>query len=164
MLPHPTGEPRDLTRTFTLTYRERPWLLNAERAGGDRGIGGHFGRSALTSEWRTEYTKLCRIERVPAMDWISVEAQQICATENMPDIGNCYPAIKAAIDGIVDAEVIPDDRGDPYLRGIMIRPPVSMGYDALILRISGPLCSVQERRQRQRDVEARLLRQAMGKR
>lgn len=144
--------------TWTLTYQDRPWLLNAERSGGGRGIGGHYGRAQLVATWRSAFAQLCVAEQVPPLRWVEVEAIQHCRDGRKPDIGGCFPAVKAAIDGIVDAGVIPDDR-DPYLRGLTFRPPVRTGDDELVLRVSGPPCSTEERAARERAHRERLVRQ-----
>lgn len=144
-----------MERTWTLTYGDRPWLLNAERAGGARGIGGHFGRAELVATWRTAYAQLCLAEPVPPLQWIEVEAIQHCRDRRMPDIGACFPAVKAAIDGIVDAGVIPDDNPE-YLRGLTFRPPVCEGRDALVLKVSGILCGPDQRAARERALRQRL--------
>ena len=48
--------------------------------------------------------------RVPRLDRIRVEAQPMSKDRRWrPDVAACYPSVKAAIDGLVDARVIPDD-------------------------------------------------------
>jgi hypothetical protein len=150
--------------TWLLTYRNRPWLLNGERSGGKRGIGGHYGRAQRAAEWREEFGKMCLIQRVPPLRWVDIDALQVCGDRRLPDIGNCYPAVKAAIDGVVDAGVIPNDRGEPFLRSIRFLPPKTVGYDALILRLTGPPCSIPELLQRAEIPNRKLLRQAAARR
>lgn len=125
-----------MTDTWTLTYGARPWLLNAERSGGRGGIGGHFGRAELVREWRETFALLAREQRMPPLEWIRVEVQQTCATRRLPDTGSCFPAVKAAIDGLVDVNVIPDD-GPRYVQALTFLAPVALGYDALTLHIVG---------------------------
>lgn len=145
-------------RSWILTYQARPWLLNAERAGGNRGVGGHYGRAAKAAEWRQAYAGLCLEEKVPALQWLHVEALQTCRDRRMPDIGACFPAVKAAIDGIVDAGVVPDD-DSRYLRQLTFTAPACTGTDALVLRVSGPPCSITEQARREVAHRDRLLRQ-----
>jgi hypothetical protein len=145
-------------RSWELTYQARPWLLNSERAGGSRGIGGHYGRAEKVSEWREAYAGLCLEQRIPPLEWITVEAVQTCRDKRMPDIGGCFPAVKAAIDGIVDAGVIPDDDSQ-YLHALTFLAPQCTGTDALHLRVSGPECRPPERAARERALRQRLLRQ-----
>lgn len=143
---------------WELTYGARPWLLNAERAGGARGIGGHYGRAEKAAEWRGAFAMLCLEQKVPALQWLHVEATQTCRDRRMPDIGACFPAVKAAIDGIVDAGVVPDD-DVRYLKALTFRAPECTGTDSVVLRLSGPECSLGEQSRREVAVRGRLLRQ-----
>lgn len=146
-------------RVWFLTYNARPWLVNSERAGSKRGIGGHFGRSELTREWRGTFAALATAEKVPPLRWARVEVAQACKDRRTPDIGNCHPAVKAAIDGLVDVGVLEDD-SDDNIRFLGYVPPRVAGFDALTLKISGPLCRVDERRVREELVKQRLVRAA----
>lgn len=139
-----------------LTYRDRPWLLNAERAGGQRGVGGHHGRARLVRTWRRAFADECLAQRVPALQWLTVEVSQICRDKRMPDIAACVPAVKAGIDGIVDAGVIPDDNA-MFLRALTFKPPTCAGYDALVLRVEGPVCDREERLSRERVYRQKLV-------
>ena len=53
---------------------------------------------------------------------------------SMPDVAACYPAVKAAIDGLVDAGVVPDDGPFNVMR-ITFRAPEIANRDGLRLRI-----------------------------
>lgn len=119
---------------WELRYDARPWLLNSERSGGKRGTGGHYGRAALVKEWRETYAWLAKEARLPHLDAIKVEVLQLCRTRKLPDTGSCFPAVKAAIDGLMDAGVIDDD-GPNYVRSLTFHAPFTEGIDALILRI-----------------------------
>jgi hypothetical protein len=122
---------------YTLRYEKRPWTLNSERQGGHQGRkggGGHFGRASRTKEWREKFAELaadCRPLR-------SIEVVVLPEVRNkvMPDTGACIGAAKAAIDGLVDAGVIPDD-GPRFVRRLTFLAPVVTGVDALVLRIEG---------------------------
>jgi hypothetical protein len=50
------------------------------------------------------------------------------------DTGACAPEVKAAVDGLVDARVLPDDTGDHVLL-IVYTPPVFVGTNGLRLLI-----------------------------
>lgn len=122
-----------------LVHYDRPWTLNAERAGGERGIGGHLGRAALTETWKHAFAVLARQAKIPPLAWARFEVWPFYrAGTPMPDTGNEAPAVKAAIDGIVAAGVLPDDAG-PFVHHIGYNPPqVSPnGRDALILDVIG---------------------------
>lgn len=99
----------------------RPASLNAERSGHWR------TRHHATAEWRqmahlvstgrTEYSK--RVE--PIRHPVSIVAHPVQKGRLM-DAGNCYPSVKAAIDGLRDAQVIVDD--DPrYVHSLELRAP-----------------------------------------
>jgi len=147
----------DTLRTWMLSYRCKPWLLNDERAGGNRGVGGHHGRARLTKEWRDAFAGLCLENRVPPLEWAHIEVLQLCRDGRRPDIGNCYPSVKAAVDGLVDACVIPDDKGE-WVHSLNFAPPATVGYDALVLRVSGPVASKELRTQREVELQAKMLR------
>ena len=128
-----------------LTYEVRPWTVNAERSGGGRGIvayndkggevRGHRARALLTEEWRSAFFFLANNEKLPKdLPEIRVTAIQETRDRRMPDIGACYPAVKAAIDGLVDYALIADDDGD-HLVLLAFEPPRVTGRDALSLRI-----------------------------
>lgn len=143
---------------WELEHPERCWLLNAERAGGNRGIGGRYGRSALTRKWREAFAQLCQVERLPPLEWFTVEAIPVCQDRRRPDVGNIMPAVKAAIDGIVDAGVVPNDTDD-YLHALTFRPALVLGYNALRLRVAGARCGQEEVASRERAYRKRLIRQ-----
>lgn len=143
---------------WELEYRARPWLLNEERAGGRRGAGGRYGRARLTGEWRDCFAGLAQEQRIPPLQWFTVEAIPICLDRRRPDVGNIYPAVKAAIDGLIDAGVAPDDN-DVFLHALTFRPAWMLGYSALRLRVAGEPCTKEEADAREQAYRKRLLRQ-----
>jgi crossover junction endodeoxyribonuclease RusA len=143
---------------WTLQYPARPWLLNEERAGGKRGVGGHHGRAALTREWRDAFSMRALQQKIPALETVTVEVIPLCRDRRRSDVGNVYPAAKAAIDGLVDAGVIPDD-SDTYLQGLTFRPSLILGHAGLRLVITGTPCSREEAKARDAAYCKRLARQ-----
>lgn len=124
---------------YTLRYDKRPWTLNSERQGGyakknQKGGGGKFGRANRTKEWRAKFAELA--DGFAPLRSIEVIVLPEVRNRTMPDTGACIGAAKAAIDGLVDAGVIPDD-GPKYVRSITFLAPVVTGTDALVLRIEG---------------------------
>lgn len=102
--------------TVDLTYHARPVSLNASY--GDS----RYDRTAHVIEWRTAFFWLAKEQQVPPMDQIEVVVA--CGMSGrLQDIGNCYVSAKAAIDGLVQAKVIPDDTGD-HLLYLGFLPPV----------------------------------------
>lgn len=125
--------------TYTLRYEKRPWTLNSERQGGyaktgQKGGGGHHGRAIRTKEWRAKFAELAA--GYPPLRSIEVTVLPEVRNRTMPDTGACIGAAKAAIDGLVDAGVIPED-GPKYVRRLTFLAPVVTGVDALVLRIEG---------------------------
>jgi crossover junction endodeoxyribonuclease RusA len=115
--------------TFILTYQAKPLTTNAERAGN------RWGRAEHVKEWRETFAWLARKHKVPPMRWINIIAQPSQKRGRLQDTAACNPSVKAAIDGLVDAGVIPDDSGT-YVREITFLP-CQRGDDALTLIIRG---------------------------
>lgn len=87
-------------------HQGRPWTLNAERRGST-----HWSATrARTAEWRQAFWTLGvqNRHRFGPVD-IKVHIRQRAP---LADTGNAYGAIKAAIDGLVDAGVLKDDTPD----------------------------------------------------
>jgi len=112
-----------------LTYSKKPLTTNAERAGN------RWARAAHNREWREAFTWIVKKEKVPKMKWINVTAQPFQKMGRLQDTAACNPSVKAAIDGLVDAGIIPDDSGE-FVRMIIFMP-VIRGDDQLTLIIEG---------------------------
>ena len=114
-----------------LLHRARPFTPNEDRNAQ------HWGRRAsLTKHWREAFAALAREAEIPRCDRIMVAAiHERRNRASMPDIGGCYPTVKAAIDGLVDAGVIPDD-GPAYLTRLIFLAPQVSGRDGLRLVVS----------------------------
>lgn len=91
----------------------RPWLNANERE--------HWGRrKQLSQYYRQAVRSGCRCALVPQLDAAYVMALVSFGSPRRRDAHNVMPTIKACIDGLVDAHVIPDD-SDKYLIGPDIR-------------------------------------------
>jgi hypothetical protein len=115
--------------TYTLRYERRPPTLNVERQQN------RFLRAAWGKEWRAEFAR----QAANLAPLTSIEVTVLPELRNrssQPDTGACIGAAKAAIDGLVDAGVLPDD-GPKYVRRLTFLAPVVTGTDALVLRIEG---------------------------
>lgn len=119
-----------MTRTWTLKrVGERPVNTNAERDGN------RHQRARLTKQWRTDFHYLARQQRIPLMGRVQfVMIPHYSTRRSLPDTGACAPSAKAAIDGIVDAGVIPDDTST-HVAALVYFPPVVDGWDGLEVRI-----------------------------
>ncbi len=86
---------------------ERPWTVNGERK-----LAAHQ-RARLVRDWRRRTAWLAKLERIPQLNAIRVRACPLAKNRAaLQDVGNCHPAVKAAIDGLIDARVITDDTDD----------------------------------------------------
>lgn len=114
---------------YRLEYEVRPWTTNAERAGN------RWERAKLTKEWREAFAWLAKSEEIPEMRWIVVTVEPHQKGGRLQDVGACNPAVKAAIDGLVDAKVLPDDSSE-FVRSLIFMPP-KKGKDSLVIYIRG---------------------------
>lgn len=90
-------------------------------------------RAKAAKEWRDAFKELTIQAGIPRVKAIKVVATPFLRGR-VQDIGNCYPAAKAAVDGIVDAGVIPDDTPE-YFTMLAFKPPVHGKVDALELLV-----------------------------
>lgn len=116
--------------TFSLEFPARPWTTNGERAGN------RWDRASKTKAWREGFAWLAFELRPPRLAWCEVTAEPwLVNRRGMQDTGACHPAVKAAIDGLVDAGVLDDDTPD-IVRQITFRAP-QVGRDGLLLIVKG---------------------------
>jgi len=101
-----------------LTIEGRPWTMNGERAAHWRD---HRDRTAT---WRYKTGLLANVRKFPRCTRIDVEAEFLLH-HPLPDTGNSYPAVKAIIDGLVDAKIIPDDSAT-HVRSIKMHAPTNV--------------------------------------
>lgn len=118
-----------MSHTFDLRYDARPFTANGDRQR-------HYhAKAALVKEWRDAFCLLARSQRVPRFAAVVVTVTQHTASRrSLPDTGACAPAAKAAIDGLVDAGVLPGD-GPDVVRALTFLAPVVSGADALELSL-----------------------------
>tara|TARA_R110000737_G_scaffold230534_1_gene244031 strand:+ start:49 stop:447 length:399 start_codon:yes stop_codon:yes gene_type:complete len=124
-------EPYSPKERWYLEDDERPWTMNSERTW-------HWTKRATrTKSTREKFFYIAKMEKVPKLKYVSIDVVPLIASKQGPnaDPAACYPAAKAAIDGIVDAEVIPDDSGK-YLQKITFWSPIAHKHDGLRLVIT----------------------------
>lgn len=114
--------------SWTLTHRAKPWTVNAERSSN------RWRRAEMVDEWRGVFHLLALEAKVPALTDGVVVATQTCRTKKRPDAGSCYGAVKAAVDGLVDAGVFVDD-GPDIVRTIVMHGATTTGEDSLTLTV-----------------------------
>jgi hypothetical protein len=76
---------------------------------------------------------LAREQQIPRLAAARVRAWPLVKNRRgLQDVGGCLPAVKAAIDGLVDAGVLRDD-SPTYLRELVFTPAVVGDVDGLML-------------------------------
>lgn len=89
---------------WSLFDSERPWTANAERRWH------HYKRAEVVRDARARWAWHALAARIPRLDRVEIDARPHAKDRRWkPDVAACYPAVKAAIDGLVDARVLDDD-------------------------------------------------------
>ena len=114
---------------WRLVYDQPALSLNAERKA-------HWAtRHRHTAEVRQAFAILARQAKIGRHDRIAVTVHhEVRRAGPLPDIGNCYPTAKAAVDGLVDAGVITDDIGE-HLVHLAFTPPTRSTRDAVLVDV-----------------------------
>ena len=115
--------------TYEFTLDERPWTVNAERAGN------RWDRAKKTKHWREQFYWLCRAESPVVLTDATVEVK-LMLKGRLQDTSACLPAVKAAVDGLVDGGLFLDDTGD-HVKCIVFWAPTRAKNDALTLTVTG---------------------------
>lgn len=116
-------------QTWTLEFAQRPWTTNAERKGN------RWQRHDIVKVWRGAFFWLAKQHRIPPLEWASFTIEPYQHGGRLQDTGAQHPAVKAAIDGLVDAKVLTDDSPE-YVRSITFLP-TQRGKNALVLHVEG---------------------------
>lgn len=106
----------------------RPWTVNAERAGN------RWKRAENTKLWRTLYAEMTLIPQLTdatVQVWLELRGR-------LQDTAACMPAVKAAIDGMVDAKVFSDDTGE-HVKAIIFNAPSRSKIDQITILVEGKL-------------------------
>ena len=92
--------------------------------------------AAFTAQWREAF-KLMSNGCTP-LAWCHVAVQYVHGSNRKMDVGAEAFAVKAALDGIVDGGVLPDD-GPDYVRSATYHPAVYVpDEERLIVTLTGP--------------------------
>lgn len=117
----------------------RAWVLDFARP--DRWLNAndriHYTtRAARTKTWREATEAHARAAGIPLLQLVHFTVEPCWIDKRRHDALNISPTIKAAIDGIVDAGVIPDD-ADRYVTGVEVRNgPPAVGIARLRITIT----------------------------
>lgn len=122
---------RQELQSATIIVPGRPLLLNRERKFT------YWERAAAVKEWRTAGWVEAKRRRIPKFSRVNITATPHVHDRVAQDSGACFPTVKALIDGLVDAGVLPHD-GPEVVRELTFRPVVlrSSKGDALELTIT----------------------------
>lgn len=118
------------TPRLTVTYVARPWTENESYRWH------HMKRARMVAEWREAFWGLALGQKArplptPVVIVVDVEVR---TNQSKADPAAAVGSVKAGIDGLVDANVIPDDRGE-YLSAVIFQPPRVTGRDAVTLHV-----------------------------
>lgn len=118
-------------RAWELIHWERPWTLNAERAR-------HWmEHRRITTEWREAWHILAMAVPLPKkLERVRIIATPIRANRSggRQDVGACFPAVKAAIDGLIDYGMCVND-GPDHVVELVFRTQRPAKLHGLELRI-----------------------------
>jgi hypothetical protein len=113
--------------TWVLSYDAKPWSLNQERTK-------HWAwRRERVEEWLAAYYWMAKDAHIPRCERIAVTVD-LQMPGVVQDIANCYPAVKASIDGLVQAGVIEDDTAE-HLVSITFNAPTHAKQPRLTLTV-----------------------------
>lgn len=110
-------------------FRKRPWTVNAERAAN------RWQRARDTKEWRQATAEYVKQAKVPLLTDATVTVSLVLKGR-LQDTAACLPAVKAVVDGFVDAGMFVDDTGD-HVRQIVFLAPERGAPDAMTVRVFG---------------------------
>jgi hypothetical protein len=112
-------------------FQRRPWTVNAERAAN------RWQRARDTKEWRQATALYAKQHRVPLLTDATVTVSLVLKGR-LQDTAACLPALKAVVDGLVDAGMFVDDTGD-HVRQIVFQAPGRGSPDAMTVGVLGRL-------------------------
>ena len=117
------------TDCWVLEDYERPWTSNTERRW-------HYHkRASVVREARERWAWIALSEQVPMLNRVRITATPLQKTRRWEaDVAACYPAVKAAIDGLVDVGVLADDTPTQVAQ-ITFKAPQIADTDGLRLTI-----------------------------
>lgn len=123
---HPDGE-----TIVGLFIWERPWTTNAERRGN------RWTRAEMTERWRKLAFVTLRNANAPQLTDAKARVR-VYLNGRLQDCGACHPAVKAVIDGFVDARVLADDDAT-HLKSIEFVAPERHKSNFLVVELKGRL-------------------------
>ena len=110
-------------------HGDRPWTTNAERTWH------HMKRATHVKDMREAFGWMAKAQQLPKMRAVHIYATPLAKNRKWrQDVGACFPAVKAAIDGLVDAGILPDDNPE-FVRQLTFFPMEISDVDGLRIEI-----------------------------
>ena len=110
-------------------HGQRPWTSNAERTWH------HMKRASKVKDQREAFGWLAKAHEVPKLKTAVVHATPLAKDRRWKqDVGGCFPAVKAAIDGLVDLGVLEDDN-PTFLKALTFYPAEIGDVDGLRIEL-----------------------------
>lgn len=117
--------------SWQVVHYERPFTQNRLY-----GHGNQYSRARLVKPWREAFAWLALEAKIPHMNRCLITAVPHLKDRRLQDTGACFPAVKAAIDGLVDAGVLDDDGPDHVTELRFFRPVAKSDLgDALVVEV-----------------------------
>ena len=118
-----------MSYTVTVTGSRPPTMNDA------RGKKHWTQERATTEAWRTHGLAGARRVGIPQLEAFTVKATPLHKDRRSPqDVGACAPAVKAMIDGFVDAKVCPNDTPE-FVPELTFTAPSICGHDGLLVEV-----------------------------
>jgi len=124
------------TYGVVLTVPIKPWGINQERQA-SRWTRAGLTRDARNAAYLVARAALGALEK-PAYDRVGIVVCPFVGAGHrgpLLDLGNCYPAAKACIDGFVQAKLIADDT-DRHLGLLTFKPTSRQGTDRMVFLVT----------------------------
>ena len=119
------NESYKVPRRWYMEDNVRPFTLNSERRS-------HWSkRASLTKATRERFFWLAKEANIPKLDIVKIDVVPLVESRRqVADVAAHYPSAKAAIDGLVDAGIIPDDN-DRHISRIRFYTSMEWEHDGL---------------------------------
>jgi hypothetical protein len=100
------------------------------------GTHNRYARAAIVKTWREAAAWQVRADLWAPMRQVKVECWPVKPDRRgIQDVGACMPAVKAAIDGIVDAGILEDD-GPEFVVELTFKPALFLDWAGLRLYVA----------------------------
>tara|TARA_R110002020_G_scaffold246713_1_gene460579 strand:+ start:2279 stop:2686 length:408 start_codon:yes stop_codon:yes gene_type:complete len=117
-------------RRWTIDDNEKPFTMNKERTWH------YYTRAQHVKAVRERFAWLALSEKIPKLEYVCIDIVPLVTNiKQTADPAAHYPTAKAAIDGLVDANILDDDN-DKHIESITFWKSVKWKHDGLRLVIT----------------------------